>query len=436
MTITTVGSVPSRYWPINGTSYPDPGVFVVSPSVDSFPSGKTGTEESMTDTNTAPGNFNPCYHTKVEWDCPLETIKMRGHLSPPREGDVVESEFQVGCAFEADWATNSPPFMATDEQLLAEASSACAPRVVRPRFDWALQAGEVKEGIESLYGLRDNLINLCKDIKRLNKVNSPVVRRLLGKRTFAQLSLTDWADLASQLHLGYQFMVKPTIQAIQQCKAAMEGYNRTLEQYLNENEVLHGVSMRVSEASSTFVGSPYDYNYWGNTRTYRVEVHALAEVRYCSPCTEALLRDFKRDYYNLVPDITTAYQLYPLSFVLDWFVGFGNVLRRWAERPIDDITYSVVRSGWSKKTVCESHGWSDVCAGMYRSIYRDITAPPRVEGTVTRTTYLREPKTLDLESFVPKPPDIRWPSIQKWVTIGELARQIMREHKQIVRVLK
>jgi hypothetical protein len=138
------------------------------------------------------------------------------------------------------------PFLATDEQMLAEAASKCNPSVVKPKFDTALQLGELLEGYRSLKRGLDTVQDIRRDIDRLNRWNSPDVRRLLGKRTFDQLSMKDWGKLAVSSHLGYTLAIRPLVGACKQLRSAFQNYWSTVQNYISSEEVFHGVSRRES----------------------------------------------------------------------------------------------------------------------------------------------------------------------------------------------
>lgn len=424
-----------RYFQPKGEPCPGIATYTFSPHPGCLTPGKTGVSESMTDSKTSPLVFNDCTHVKVEWDCPLRAVKLRGSTRPPTGAEVV-SEFNAGAADACEFAIDSWPFMASDALMVDEAASACNPAVVRPRFDAAVQVGEVLEGMHQIASLMKGLINVVQQLNALNRWKSPVVRTLLGERTFEELSMRDWAGLAIQSHLGWQFAIRPMIQLVRTFRKLNYGALRTLQSVVSEKMLLHGVSSRESEDSFTTFGTNQEYRDWGNTRSYRKEVHVTAEVQYHSLKTEALVRALYRSYLGSVPSLATAYELYPLSFVLDYFVNFGKVLAQWAETPIDDISYTVLWTGWSRKMTAKSEGWVALCDGWALRDYVDVEAPPLVTGTLRKTMYFREAKAINLNVHVPKPPEVNLPDASRWVAIAELAYAMRVGFNDMLRVAK
>lgn len=394
--------------------------------------GKQGSLSTITDEVNSFGRFNRVTHSRETWRCPLHFVEMQGAMSKP--GGIVYTSGYAGAADAcAHGLDTDMPFMATDSQMLAEASSELNPKVVTPMFDIAQQTGEFFELLRSLTGMFDSGEKVARELKRLNRVNSPVVRRLLGQRTFDQLSIRDWATLAVQSHLGYQFAYKPTLKAIADFQKSASGLRDELKKYFDSVQVLHGRSTR--ETSKSYSTTNY-YHSWGNDRNYVKVVHATAKVRYQTPPTVENCLRIMESLLGALPHVDTLYELYPCSFIVDFVADFGSVLRQWAERPIDQIQYTVLETGWSVKTTRTSNGWMDLNKGMDRAGWRSLKAPQLVTGSLTRVSYLREPKVLDLSTFTPKPLHISLPNAGKLATMAEVAYAMKNGYRRFIRVLQ
>lgn len=423
-----------RYFTPQGRMIRDIGVTTVPVGqINVLTPGKTGRAESITDERTSPGRFNAVTHSKELWDCPLKPVTMIGSCNKP--GVIVTTTGYAGAADSVSYGIDTVPFMATDDQMLAEASSSINPRIVRPLFDIAQQVGEFIELYKGWEAVEERMMNVAQELKRLNRINSPVVRKLLGQRTFDQLSMRDWATLAVSADLGYQFAYKPTVQMVRDYLKTQKKVVDDATKYFSSEQVLHGVSRRDSSASSSFTGYPNYYYYWGNTRTYTKEVHATVRVKYRTPETLANRLKIYTALWGVYPHVDTLWELYPLSFIVDFFADFGSVLKQWAEVPIDAIQYDVLESGWSVKTTATSEGWIDLCAGTDRSAYRSVQPNPLVTGKLIKTNYKREPKVLDLNSFTPRPLHIRLPDANKMKSVAEVAIAIKLGYRKVLRVL-
>lgn len=425
-----------RYFKPNGQLYPSVGstAFVTPPSHGITPDGKMGRSGSMEDSSGSSG-FNRCYHVTETWQCPLVPFTLIGVCSPAL-GSVVTTSGSAGAASACVYGIDTVPFLATDEQLLAEACSSINPSVVKPMFDIAQNIGELQETLQSLYKLAVNYGDVANALDAQRRRNSPVVRRMLGKRTFEQLSIRDWSTLAASADLGYQLAVKPFLSSYRDLRRALLKVKEQTEKYYDSRHILHGVSTRVETASDSFV-NPYSYtNSWGNERTYIKEVHATAEVIYHSPPSQALDGKIWRALFGAVPSVSTLYELTPFTFVVDYFWNLGQYLRQFAEKPIDEIQYTVLRQGWSVKTTALSKGWTMLATGYYTQDYQAVKSSPLIEGTLTKTTYLREPKVLDLTTFTPKPPEVRLPKPRQVATMGELLFMLKGASQRVFRVAR
>jgi hypothetical protein len=412
--------------------------------------GVTGVDETITDVVGSPGTFNYCYHTKVQYDAPIEPVELVGALLYYNQpSQVVEGEarstFGIGVSkgLLDQHAFYGVPFLASDEQMLAEAASKCNPAVVKPHFDVSQQLGELLEGFRSIKHGLETIGNIQRDIERLNRWNSPAVRRLLGKRTFSQLSMTDWASLATNAHLGYTLAVKPLVVACKQLRKAIDDYESVISGYQASEEVYHGVSRR--EDSSYITGSTSAEYFVHGLKAFTKEVHATVRVRYGANKFLSLTggelvyprsgrAKFDAAYYGLTPSVATAWALSPFSFIVDWFTGFGSVLSQWSETAMPELEYEILETGWSVKTTADVQLYLQPCTGPYTKAYGSVKAATPVGGTITSEQYKRETKSFDPTVFTPSPPQFKLPSLDKAITLAELLFQLARGRKDSFRV--
>jgi hypothetical protein len=359
-------------------------------------------------------------------------INVRGRLmksSTPVEG-VTTTSVLVGAAEAAGYAIDNWPAMATDAVMLAEAAFGCRPDVVRDTLNVAQEIGEM---LEVLRSVKDLFNTAEKFFKQGSWRSNPQILKLLKKRAPEKWTLRDWLLFVTQLDLAYKFAVKPFIATIRKMNQLEERVDRVLQRVTGEVATLHGRSKRSGTLSYTNTSSPYQR--YGNNRVYTKEVCCTVKVQYSSARTLAL-RNRIRDALggarmNYIP--SAAYELTPMSFILDMFVDFGGFLRQWALEPIDDIGYTILDSCWSTKTVAYSEGWVDpFSSGVYID-QKTIESCPLVTGSLTKSTYYRRAEPFSLSAISIPPPTWNFPDMGRLLTIGEVIVSIANKHHELIR---
>jgi hypothetical protein len=333
--------------------------------------------------------------------------------------------------------TISVPFLGSDETLRAEALSAMHPREVPPAFDASQQLGELFECFMSVIHLLESIERIIEELTKLNKWNSPSVRRILGQRTIRDISLKNWGDLAVAAGLTWQLAISPMLNAIGQAERARAGYKQALQRILDGEVTLHGRAIRTANGSST--NGTSDYHKFGCDWTYELTVCTSARVKYASPKTEGLIAAFDKAYYGLSPNWSTAYELYSLSFILDWFWDFGTFLNRSLRKPLDDISYTVLWTGWSKKTVTTRNGWIDMLEGTLgsaKTIKDQVDPNQLITGTRTTSTYMREAMPLSLEEGLIPSPTLQMPDLGKLATLAALVYAMATGRQRFIEAAK
>jgi hypothetical protein len=338
--------------------------------------------------------------------------------------------------------------MATDDQLLAEATTDAHPAGIKPGFNVGQQIGEMLELGKSLAQLSKIGLQANRSYLALQQQGSKnPLKELFGKRSkrlskyTRQLNdprlwtLKDHLDFLVQANLTNQLVVKPTVQALNSFRPALKKFGDLLAKYSNgEPFVVHGKADRASSSEYDFSGYPYDYYSYGATWNHTVEVHVTAMVRITSDLS--LMRDdIKRAYFGLGPRLDTAVELFPWSFVISWFIDVCSAARNWSSRPIDSITFDVLSSGWSKTTTSEGTGYIDVCSGAYRTYMRRVSADGAIApGRRTLRTYKRELRELPWSTFAIPSPDIGLPNLGQVGTLAQLIYTLTTDTKDLARL--
>lgn len=401
-----------------------------------FLSGKMGRSSSITDVTGNSSGFNNCTHNVEHWECPPYVITCETRCNAPYQvGTKVVTEFEVGASVACAILIGGSPWMGSDSDRRAECLSQMNPQVVKPAVDLSQQVGELIEGMTSILKLVDAAEKILKDLNRLDRWNSPAVRRFMGTKTLEDLSFKNWLDLGVAANLTYTLAFRPLLDAGKQLIEAGKNYRRALDRILDSVQVLHGNSIR--KATDNSVTYSNDYHRYGCTRTVVSRVVCTAKVKYHSAFTEALKDAFDKAYYGLTPNAATFYELYPLSFVLDWVWNFGKFLADSLRKPISDISYTVLSTGWSRKETVRTEGWVDICAGTYGIPIKDIKPPGGlITGTASRITYKRENIPLDLTAGVVPAPKLKLPSLDKLATLLSLLYSVRTRREAFLRVAR
>lgn len=445
----TTTALADRYFRPTGQWHTGIGTVHYARTPQCVTDGQTGSYDYMWDDDASrPSTFNTCYHIKEVWNCPMVDVETQGRLiksSAFVEGTVY-TKVRMGAKNAAGYGIDNMPAMATDSQLLAEALSTCQPDLVRDTLNVTQEIGEMLEVFGTVKSLVKSLHKLldARDARYLTRnwfnpasgnVYTNPGRRFLtkGAKAIDSLSLRDWLHLAVQLDLGYKFAVKPFISTMNKIVSIQERVHDVLKRVTGEVTTLHGTSRRTGTVSFTSTGDPFAR--WGNTRTYTKIVCAQVKVQYTSKDSDALRNGIKAALTGRtlrhVP--SAAWELIPLSFICDMMVDFGGFLKQLALKPIADIEYTVLDSGWSWKTIAHSEGWVDpFSAGAYYD-HKRILGCPLVTGSLEKTTYYRKHESVNLASFVPKPPNMHWPSLAQCVSIAEVAYSIASIHRELIR---
>lgn len=444
----TTSAVTNRYFRPTGQWHTGIGRVDYNRTPQCVPSGQTGSKETIWDDETStPFKFNTCWHSKEEWDCPLVDVNVTGQLfvqpSTFPEG-VVYTAARVGAKDATAYNLDNGPLWPTDQTMIAEALSTSHPAVVRDSLNIAQEVGEMVEAFNMVKNLVNvthhaldildakwHTVNWTNPVSKNSYTNA--ARRFLKGRTFDSLSIRDLAHLAVLLDLGYKFAVKPFVNTMRKLVSIQERTHDILNRFTGEIADLHGTSQRTGTVSFTSTNDPYQK--WGNTRKYTLHVWTYLQVKYSSARSDALRDAIKRSLTgrSLRNLPSAAWELTPLSFVVDWFFDFGTYLREMAFKPIDDVSYQVIKKGWTKKTTVISEGWVDpFSSGVYVD-HKRLSGCPLVTGSCRKSVYYRQLGTFDHSAFQPHQPEFKMPDLGKLFTLLEVIYAIKNGHKQLIR---
>lgn len=205
---------------------------------------------------------------------------------------------------------------------------------------------EKAQGLPFIAELRQAISMVKNPLKFLQHMRLP--RRSRGK-TLGQLAALKRS--ASDGYLTTKYGWKPLISDLNSFAAIVNNLSRNYDSYVNLAR--HGVTAKVlaKEKSNSSIEGQQPTNPY--TESQFVEVrseHTLTGVLWysLSPSPEVMSKtDYLMSSLGLTPGelLTTAWELVPYSFVVDWFIPVGDFLNRITHTPSNfsllDVMYSL-----------------------------------------------------------------------------------------------
>jgi hypothetical protein len=199
-------------------------------------------------------------------------------------------------------------------------------------------------------------------------------------------SIADWARklagrkgvehtrTCAELYLANEFGLKPFLSELATAISLMEKAQKQIDFFNLRGQLgaTHHFSKVLSESST--IGGTYnpmgDSNgvYWGRFRTHNVqkcEFHAQARVRYTHETDGKF--DLWNQTYGMYLTPQAIWELFPFSFVLDWFIGIGRTMEYISRNTVTTLKFdqysestksrSVRVLAWNKQSTYASLEW-------------------------------------------------------------------------------
>lgn len=191
-------------------------------------------------------------------------------------------------------------------------------------YDLLTELAELPKTIKYMYGLVGDAAKAAKAAK-----SKEVEILRLAKRK--GMTVIQVADAIASVWMQYRYAISPIVYSLEDIQLALEGYKRLFARY------------RSKEEDEKSLGKGED-PFW-DTVTVK-NTHRCLIKRSYSPehIVDALLQVLKLN------PVTTAWELVPLSFVVDWFLNIGDLLAA-LTGPNHEYVQSV--SSYSVKTEME-----------------------------------------------------------------------------------
>jgi hypothetical protein len=242
-------------------------------------------------------------------------------------------------------------------------------------------------------------------------------RRLpyLGKRS-------DLSERAARLpgqraigaDLAWKFFVEPLVSELALIKKAIVGLDESYRKLLNPQPFIMRGSFTDNGESIPYSNTLTYYRYQ-TQRSLKREVHCWLQARHKPVVVNEM--ELLRNRLGLMVNVSSMWELIPLSFVFDMFVDVGSFLQQF-DGSVLNLDYTILAQGSSCKDTLVTHTTLYPLGGTW-----GLTAGanvPTVTGRKTTVTYDRIGKSLPLNGSMLTPVQTRLPSFGQGWTIAEL----------------
>lgn len=295
----------------------------------------------------APNGSGSFPSTKTEWVKTVTDVNDPGFYKRRREGSLIVNPFNISTTDLqwGDWGlmsalgtysdgtlsrtiytsplspaywrnsgyANYGPDFSVDPDLISalkeKATSEVWAQKVDPEFALGVAVAESKETLMYLYGILQTIRNPLKKLRR----DFDSTGRYPKGHTLRDVAWDASADL-SQVWLSFRFGLMPLWYDLQDFMKAKLDFTQKVRQTYRRSEA--SVSTESGGGSTSFMT-------WNRTKTINVSAHAGLTVDYFFENQMAFLRHV----LGLNNPMELIWELTRLSFVVDYFVNIGEVLR-------------------------------------------------------------------------------------------------------------
>ena len=387
----------------------------------------TGSKDNITDEPHGVGAYNEVNHTKEEWNYQLQagfatTLMLTKSGVPYRVQYLAGVEGASVCHQNNGVDAGSYPPLSSTATLKALAANSMRPGEPPVGADLLQFIGELTDFRGLLENIGKRLLKLPSAIANLLLNVSPRKRARRYEQAWKSLTLASIISTGVSADLAWKLVWGPLIKDLKKIRRAVYDLDRAYRRVLAAKPfVVRGYAQASSSATPMDYGSSTMGGFVRSFRTKQLEVRTWAMVQHTSP--DLKRRDFMYHYLGLYPRVSVAWELMPLSFVVDWFVDIGRWLRQFEQSPVQ-LPFKVIQSGYSvKSTVTHADIW-------IWNLHSDLTGGatiPGVTGGYQKVQYQRLRDSLIFNSSAIEPLQFGLPSLGQLGTLGELVFLKFRE---------
>jgi hypothetical protein len=407
---------------IGGLSYP-PGNSELSHVGFAAKTGETG---SITDLYAAVNldGYNRVVHNKTVYDNPMTAfvVNWSHELTPP----LLPLQF-TGYGQGAAPINYGPPpvgVLKSVNVLLSEAITRCNPQALPGALDLPRFIGELTDLKDLWDGGAKRLWKSFLDLgSALPQIADISVRRIPRKGEKLQLKLVKALDGAIDLDLARKFFVEPLLGDISKIAKGLQSLDRLAY------NLAHPKPFTVrGKAEDTASAIPYS-NVYTHYKIYRAQDAERQVIAWGKIVREPLVLSkwqTIRTQFNLIPRVSTGWELVRLSFIVDWFIDVGDWLSQF-DGEVLDVPYQTLESGYSVKNTNTYTAMHYPFKGSHQ-VYNNNSSGPTLVGSRTTTSYSRVPYGINFDTDGKMlPVQTRLPSFGQVGTLVELLRAYARK---------
>lgn len=407
---------------------------------------RSGIQSTMTDSTGPDRTYRDCYHEVTDWSnsSPKVLGESRRAMLPDRYSPVAKDiTLTLEGTVSGDYFANSmlldsgSLFTTTDEQMRGMARGQINWSAIAPHIDLPRSVAELKDFSHILKSVWKNLGGVQKVLSSAKAagVSSNIVMQDLRYRfkrkgntivaNIRKADAKDYIDAGISADLAWKFMIKPFLTdmgKVMELSAKAEELMKTLSQ-----PVLIPVRGKVQVVSTKNYSWTPSSNNESTTGTSTGTHTCVAWVMLEMASADASFMEALKEVASLRLNLRTAYELVPLSFILEWFVKIGPILSYFDSGRALQRPFRIVSSGYSHKKEV-----SGVCSvSLLPTAANQLGAPwvatSAATGGGSKKVYTRL-GVLIHPSEVTLPPPLKFglPNLGQAVTLAELIRMFLR----------
>jgi len=371
----------------------------------------------MTDVIGDSTQYHPVNHQKIVWNFPETTLAEQGeYISGSKRVDLYTTGLVSAGPALATNGQNSFPAWDSDYNALLRTLPGHQFGVQDAGLNLPTFLGELRD-FKSIFASVGGFLS-PKPNKRGTLEWSNLYKQLRAPRI---RTVGDAVAVLAKTDLFVQFAAKPFIADIKNMMLLGDHLARQWDRLksvepLVSRSAVHDrdTSDLTTPASSPSRHSQYLEREYSRVVTSYVKYRIDTDSVMSEPPARWLLAADALGFDN---PISTAWELTPWSFLMDYFVHVGNYLNQFQGNLID-VPHEKIEQGWSVKRTFHSRVTTDFDVGYYRNYFTNVSGGHKAIGTFEKTSYIRLVEELPFGALAL--PQFRLPNLRQVRLISDL----------------
>jgi len=360
----------------------------------------TSSTESITDVVGNKDGYNPVQHSWTRMLHPLQSFITAGQVVSNSGNTTIDTSFTVTAACPWYQRRSKPSLGDSTENAIRRATSGLELGVQASQFDLGVFLGELRDFKDVSDIVRDGFTKRMTGKDFFKELTAKQLKAVRKKPLKESLNILVTADIIRK------FAIEPFINDLKSLATVADHIDRQIERLEQAELVAHNTVIDEAEAL------PFRH------ACHHQDVNRIRTVT-ATCCYKPVKRvcrigEVWTDSLGLNKPLSIAWELVPLSFVVDYFVGIGEFLAQF--NPEDYIPYTLVYEGYSVK---DETVWSSEVPLYYYYGWQPHNNVSKVwvQGKRSEGSYERSPGLPLVTLFYPK---IALPSPAQAFTLFEL----------------